>query len=30
VCRDVVYCRRCVSVDALLVGNIAHSEESHD
>jgi hypothetical protein len=30
VCRDVVYCRRYVSVDDQLVGNIAHSEESHD
>ena len=29
-CRDIVYCGRCVSVDNQLAGNVAHSEESHN
>jgi hypothetical protein len=29
-CRDIVYCGRCVSVDNQLAGDVAHSEESHN
>ena len=27
--RDVTGCRRCVSVDHQLAGDVAHSEEAH-